>query len=97
VEPEEAPIVRPATEKEIASIVEIQGAPDTDQSSILRSLIDDPRVWYHIRLNEIPGSGNLNDQIEGLIAEGASDGFRIDTIIVPGHPDGGFFARRWVE
>ena len=60
---------------------------------MLQYLIEDPHTLYHVDLNEAPGT-NLPDQMDLLVEEGKEAGYRIKVMLIPGHPAGGFFARR---
>lgn len=86
-------MIRKATQQEIAEIDAKQGAENTGQSVALQYLIEDPYTWYHVDLNEASGT-NLPDQMDLLVEEGKEAGYRIEVILIPGHPEGGFFGRR---
>lgn len=48
--------------------------------------------WHHIRLDEYRGK-TLMDQIEALVTDAGELGYTVETKILEGHPESGFFAR----
>lgn len=84
--------MRTATQSEIDRIAELR-ADIVGQSAVLRFLTEHPLHWCHVALNEMRIAGNLQDQMEALVAEAKGEGRIADVQVIPGHRDGGFFAR----
>jgi hypothetical protein len=85
-----------ATPEEVTIISHYLTKRDTGQSAALRTLVADPHTWYHVPLHEVHGR-SIEDQMAALKREGADHGYGVETLHIPGHPKGGFFARVGAE
>ncbi|HEV2324541.1 MAG TPA: hypothetical protein VGS10_11380 [Terracidiphilus sp.] len=81
--------MRPAAQSEIDRIA---ATTHTDHTDVYARLRADRGTWYHVGINETGTPGNLDDQRQALEDEGAESGHLIETVVLPGHRDGGFFA-----
>ena len=83
--------MRTATQSEIDQIAGLRA--DVGPGVVLHFLMEHPHQWFHVALNEMPVAGNLQDQMKALVAEAKGEGRIADVQVIPGHRDGGFFAR----
>lgn len=77
--------MRPATPEEIAEAV-----PHTSLSPVMLCLVNTPRTWMHVSINETGYPGNLQQQMDALADEADRIGVDLHLAHKPGSKAGGF-------